>query len=93
MNDIPQPSPVENDLLIADLSSEEIDETIFQMEHNKALGTTVFLLSFTSKFEDIIKYDIMALFRCFQRGDLTLHKLNFGFITLLPKKENITQIQ
>jgi hypothetical protein len=35
----------------------------------------------------------MALFECFQKGELPLYKLNFGVITLLPKQENATQIQ
>jgi hypothetical protein len=35
----------------------------------------------------------MALFAQFHNGDLPLYKLNFGVITLLPKKENAVQIQ
>jgi hypothetical protein len=35
----------------------------------------------------------MALFESFQKGELPLYKLNFGVITLLPKKENATRIQ
>jgi hypothetical protein len=35
----------------------------------------------------------MALFVQLQHGELPLYKLNFGIITLIPKKENATQIQ
>jgi hypothetical protein len=35
----------------------------------------------------------MAPFVCFPKGELPLFKLNFGIITLLPKKENAVQIQ
>jgi hypothetical protein len=35
----------------------------------------------------------MALFHQFRKGDLPLYKLNFGVITLLPKKEDAVQIQ
>jgi hypothetical protein len=35
----------------------------------------------------------MALFESFQKGELPLYKLNYGVITLLPKKEYATQIQ
>jgi hypothetical protein len=73
---------------------EEIHEAIFQMEHNKAPGPDGFPVEFYQQFWDIIKSDLMALFQCFQRGDLPLHKFNFGVITLLPKKrQNATQIQ
>ena len=35
----------------------------------------------------------MAMFIQFQQGNLPLFRLNFGVITLLPKKENVVQIQ
>jgi hypothetical protein len=35
----------------------------------------------------------MAMFMQLQRDELPLYKLNFGIITLLPKKENAVQIQ
>ena len=35
----------------------------------------------------------MALFAQLKTGQLPLYKLNFGVITLLPKKENAVQIQ
>jgi hypothetical protein len=47
----------------------------------------------TADFWGVIKYDLMALFESFQQGELPLYKLNFGMIMLLPKKENVTQIQ
>jgi hypothetical protein len=34
----------------------------------------------------------MALFVQLQQGELPLYKLNFGVITLLPKKEDVVQI-
>jgi hypothetical protein len=72
---------------------EEIHKAIFQMEHNKSPGPDGFPAEFYQHFWDVIKMDLMALFECFQKGDLSLYKLNFGVITLLPKKENATQIQ
>jgi hypothetical protein len=41
----------------------------------------------------VIKNDLMALFESFHKGELPLYKPNFWVITLLPKKENATQIQ
>jgi hypothetical protein len=47
---------------------------------------------FYQKFWDVIKEDLMALFSQLHNGDLSLYKLNYGIITLLPKKENVVQI-
>jgi hypothetical protein len=35
----------------------------------------------------------MSLFRQLQQKELPLYKLNFGIITLIPKKEDAIQIQ
>jgi hypothetical protein len=35
----------------------------------------------------------MAMFAAFQEGDLPLFHLNFGTIILLPKKQNVIQMQ
>jgi hypothetical protein len=93
IDDIPQVSPEENSLLSADFSMDEVHDAIFQMEHNKAPGPDGFPAEFYQHFWEVIKVDLMSLFECFQRGELPLFKLNFGVITLLPKKDNATQIQ
>ena len=93
IGDIPQLSAEENSMLIADYTMEEVHNAIFQMEHNKSPGPDGFLAEFFQHFWDVVKFDLMALFQCFQKGELPLYKLNFGVITLLPKKENATQIQ
>jgi mannosylglycoprotein endo-beta-mannosidase len=63
------------------------------MEHNKAPGPDGFLAEFYQHFWDIIKPDLLALFNEFHQGTLPLHCLNFGIITLLPKKTEATTIQ
>ena len=63
------------------------------MEHNKSPGPGGFPAEFYQHFWGVIKSDLVALFKCFQKGDLPLYKLNFGVTTLLSKKENATQIQ
>jgi hypothetical protein len=63
------------------------------MEKNKAPGPDGFPAEFYQKFGDIIKFDLMAMFEAFQRHDLPLFHLNFGTVILLPKKENVVQIQ
>jgi hypothetical protein len=79
--------------LIAKFSYNEIREAIFQMEHNKAPGPDGFPAEFYQAFWDLIKDDLMAMFVDFHNGTLPLYSLNFGIITLLPKKDNAVQIQ
>ena len=74
-------------------SENEIREAIFQMEHNKAPGPDGFPAEFYQHFWDIVKPDLLAHFNEFHQGTLPLHCLNFGVITLLPKKAEATMIQ
>jgi hypothetical protein len=63
------------------------------MDHNKALGTDGFLAEFYQVFWEVIKDDLLALFDEFYQGILTAYSLNFGVITLIPKKETATKSQ
>jgi hypothetical protein len=63
------------------------------MEHNKAPGPDGFPAEFYQFFWDIIKKDLMNLFVQLKQGNLPLYKINFGIITLIPKKEDTVQIQ
>ena len=68
-------------------------EAINQMEHNKSPGPDGFPAEFYQKFWNVIKGDLMAMFKQLQEGNLPLFKLNFGVITLLPKKEDACRIE
>jgi hypothetical protein len=86
-------SPGEDSILTAAFSKEEVFEDISQMEHNKAPRPDGFPAEFYKYFWEVIKDDLMEMFMQLQRVELPLYKLNFGVITLLPKKENVVQIQ
>jgi hypothetical protein len=86
IDDIPQLSEEENVLLTSNFTEEEVFQAITQMEHNKSPGPDGFPAEFYQRFWDVIKKDLMAMFGHFQAGGLPLFKLNFGIITLLPKK-------
>jgi hypothetical protein len=86
IEDIPQVSDLENEILSGAFSENEIKEAMFQMEHNKAPRPDGFPAEFYQYFWDIIKPDLLALFNEFHQGTLPLHCLNFGIITFLPKK-------
>lgn len=68
-------------------------QAIRQMEHNKAPGPDGFPAEFFQVFWEVIKDDLMAMFRDFHKGELPLHSLNFGIITLLPKQNEARMIQ
>jgi len=93
IEDIPQVSVLENEHLIDDFSESEVRAAIFQMEHNKASGPDGFPPEFYQVFWNIIKVDLMAVFKEFHQGNLPLQSLNFGTIILLPKMKDAKVIQ
>ena len=70
-----------------------MQETISDMEHNKAPGPDGFLAKFYQKFWNTIKGDLMQMFHDLYAGDLPLFSLNFGVITLIPKVQEANVIQ
>ena len=93
IEDIPQVTDTENEILTSEFTEAEVREAIFQMEHNKAPGPDGFPTEFYQAFWDTIKVDLMALFSEFHKGDLPLYSLNFGTIFLLPKCKEAIKIQ
>src|SRR4051812_34079400 len=63
------------------------------MKHNKAPGPDGFPAEFYKKCWHIIKGDLMPMFHDFFAGHLQLFHLNFGSITLLPKKVEAIRIE
>jgi hypothetical protein len=93
IGDIPQVSALENEFLTDEFLESEVRAVGFQMEHNKALGPDGFPPEFYQVFWDLIKDDLMALFKEFHWGSLSLNSLNFGTIILLLKKKDAKAIQ
>jgi hypothetical protein len=93
VEDIPQITSAESEMLMANFSEKEVREVIFQMKHNKAPGPDGFPAEFYQVFWSLIKDDLMAMFRDIHDRDLPLFCLNFGIITLLPKEKEVKKIQ
>lgn len=72
VDDIPQVSELENDILTAMFTEAEIKEAVFQMEHNKAPGPDGFLAEFYQVFWEVVKADLMSMFIDFHKGELPL---------------------
>jgi hypothetical protein len=69
IDDIPQVTQQENEVLVAAFIEKEVKEAIFQMEHNKALGPDGFPIDFYQTSWEVIKEDLMALFIKFNNID------------------------
>jgi hypothetical protein len=93
VEDIPQVTGEESEVLIKEFSETEVRDAIFQMKHNKAPGPDGFPAEFYQVFWCLIKDDLMAMFRDFHNGNLPLFCLNFRIITLLPKEKEVKKIQ
>ena len=63
IHDLPQISPEENDILTSPFIEKEVFDAISQMEHNKAPGPDGFPAEFYQTFWDVIKSDLMDMFR------------------------------
>ena len=67
-------------------------ETISQMKNNKAPGPDGFPSQFYKKCWHIIKGDLLPMFHDLFSGRLQLFHLNFGTITLVPKKTEVVKL-
>jgi hypothetical protein len=79
--------------MTAGFTEKEVKEVIFDMKHNKAPGPDGFPAKFYQTFSEIIKDDLMALFKELHNGSLPLFHLNYGIITLLPKNKEAINIK
>ena len=93
VEDVPQLTVVENEVLTAPFTEKEVFEAVSQMETNKARGPDGFPAEFYKKCWFIIKGDLLPLFHDLFAGQLHLFQLNFGTITLLPKKAEAVRIE
>jgi hypothetical protein len=93
IHDIPQVPDYENQILTANFTIDDVRNAVFYMEHNKTLGPDGLPAEFYQVFWEVIKYDQNVLFEDFHKNSLLIHSLNFGVITLIPKKDNTIKIQ
>ena len=86
IEDVPQLTANDSDILVAPFSEKEVFDAIAQMKNNKAPGPDGFPTEFYKKCWHIIKGDLLPMSNDLFSGQLQLFHLNFGTITLLPKK-------
>lgn len=76
----------ENELLAQPFSEEEIKEAVFSSYADGAPGPDGFPFLFYQKFWELIKFDLINLFRDFDQNTADLFRLNFAILTLIPKE-------
>ena len=79
--------------LCREFTETEVKDALFSMATNRAPGPDNIPIEFYQVCWDIVKDDIMSLFRHFHNGTLDVQRLNYGVITLLPKVSGADKIQ
>jgi hypothetical protein len=75
VEDIPQVTNIESEMLVAEFSKKEIREAIFQMKHNKAPRPDGFPAEFYHVFWSLIKDDLMT----------SIHEIYLFFVSILEQ--------
>jgi hypothetical protein len=70
----------------------EVKDAIFGSYAEGAPGLDGFSFLFYQKFWDIIKPELLSMFRDWHLGKLYLFRLNFSLLTLIPKEPDARTI-
>jgi len=63
------------------------------MERNRAAGPDKIPIEFYQVCWEVVKADILQLFKDFHDGVVDISRINYGIITLLPKVADASRIQ
>jgi hypothetical protein len=74
-------------------SEEEVKAAVFGSYAEGAPGPDGFSFLFYQKFWDLIKVDLLNMFKDWNNGELDLFRLNFSLLTLIPKEQDAKTIQ
>jgi hypothetical protein len=83
-------SDAHNSELDKEFSEEEVKATVFGSYAEGATGPDGFSFQ---KFWDLIKADLLNMFKDWNNGELDLFRLNFSLLTLIPKEHEAKTIQ
>jgi hypothetical protein len=79
-------SEAQNSELDREFSEEEVKAAVFGSYAEGAPGPDGFSFLFYKFFWDLIKADLLNMFRVWNNGELDLFRLNFSLLTLIPKE-------
>jgi hypothetical protein len=80
------------DFLEETFTPKEIDDVVADFPHNKSPGRDGFNAEFLHKCWHIIKKDFYDLCNQFHQGSLCLESINSCFITLVPKRDDASNV-
>jgi hypothetical protein len=86
-------SKAHNSELDKEFSEEEVKAAVFGSYAEGAPGPDGFSFLFYQKFWDLIKVDLLNMFKDWNNGELDLFRLNFSLLTLIPKEQDARTIQ
>jgi hypothetical protein len=86
-------SDAENAELDKDFFEEEIKDAVFGSYAEGALGPDGFSFIFYQRFWEVIKYDLINLFKAFERDEAEHYRMNFAMLTLIPKEADATSLK
>jgi hypothetical protein len=92
-NPIELVSDARNSELDKEFSEEEVKAAVFGSYAEGAPGPDGFSFLFYQKFWDLIKFDLLNMFKDWNNGELALFRLNFSLLTLIPKEQDARTIQ
>ncbi|XP_078152676.1 uncharacterized protein LOC144547863 [Carex rostrata] len=84
---------LDNKLLIAPFSEEEIKHAVFSSDRSGAPGPDGLSFGFYQHFWDTVKSDINRLVQAFVDNKIDLSYLNQAVVCLLPKEKEVTNIK
>jgi hypothetical protein len=79
--------------LVEPFSMEEIERAIKDIKTETTPGPDGFPVVFYKKLWGVIKWWVMQLMEDFNNGNLTLSRLNYGIIVLIPKIREVVNIR
>ena len=86
-------TPEENNTLEAPFSEEEVKQAVFDSYSDGAPGPDGIPFFFYQNFWELVKNDLMNMFSDFHRGELSIHRLNFAMLTLIPKEADASSMK
>lgn len=75
------------------IEEDEIRQVVFELEGDKALGTNGFSMCFFRICQNIVKDDLLSVFKLFFHTGVVCKSMNSNFITLIPKKERSAKVK
>jgi hypothetical protein len=86
-------SPEQNLNLEAPFTEQEVKKAVFDSYSDGAPRPDGISFMFYQTFWELVKIDIMDMFKDFYEGKLDIYRLNFAVLSLIPKEPGATSMK